>query len=95
MKRQFKLKKITQVQKEVQSPHKTNAKPTRKIYWKKKKNGPVHLKRVSYMICKIWFSEVIRKEKEMQIKTRLRYHILTYNIKKDFLKSVIITVQGH
>ena len=37
MKRQFKLKKITQVQKEVQSPHKTNAKPTRKIYWKKKK----------------------------------------------------------
>lgn len=52
MKRQFKLKKITKVQKEVQSPHKTNAKPTRKIYWEKKK-GPVHLKRVSYMICKI------------------------------------------
>ena len=37
MKRQFKLKKITKVQKEVQSPHKTNAKPTRKIYWEKKK----------------------------------------------------------
>ena len=37
MKRQFKFKKITQVQKEIQSPHKTNAKPTRKIYWKKKK----------------------------------------------------------
>ena len=38
MKRQFKLKKITKVQKEVQSPHKTNAKPTRKIYCEKKKD---------------------------------------------------------
>lgn len=47
-------------------------------FTEKKKNGSVHLKRVSYTICKIWFSEVIRKEKEMQIKNILRYHILTY-----------------
>lgn len=35
MKRQFKLKKNNLSTKEVQSPHKTNAKPTRKIYFKK------------------------------------------------------------
>ena len=39
MKRQFKFKKNNLSTKEVQSPHKTNAKPTRKIYLKKGGGG--------------------------------------------------------